>query len=101
MIVKMYVVHDSAVKVFFPSHATLFARTHGEAERTFRAQVNDPKSGHLHSSPEQFTLFYVADYDDETGLPIPKQAPEAILSAVQAKETENVVPLTNKGNNAV
>ncbi|AXH74195.1 MAG: nonstructural protein [Microviridae sp.] len=99
MIVKMYVVHDSAVKVFLPAPQTLFARTHGEAERNFRAVVNDPKSGHLHNHPEQFTLFYVGDYDDETGVPTPRNAPEAILSGAQAKETENVLPLPNRGSN--
>lgn len=86
MIQKMYVIHDSAVKAFVSPH---FARTHGEAERNFRLAVNtqdEPgKTSHLSRSPEQFTLFYVGDYDDETGLVTPKPSPEAVITAVQAK----------------
>lgn len=85
MQMKTYVIHDSAVKAFAPYPTTLFARSHGEAERNFRQAVNEPKNGHLHSSPEQFTLFYVADYDDETGLFSSLPSPQAILTAVQAK----------------
>lgn len=85
MKLKMYVIHDGAVKAFMPYPGTLFARTHGEAERNFRKAVNDTNNGHLNQAAEQFTLFYVGEYDDETGLVESRPAPESILSGAQAK----------------
>lgn len=83
MITKVYTIHDSAVKAFVTPH---FARSHGEAERNFRAAVNDEKNGHLYNSPENFTLFHIGEYDDETGI-ISSRAPESILSGVQVKQS--------------
>lgn len=83
MINKVYVIHDSAVKSFVSPH---FCRTHGEAERNFKQAVNDPKTGHLHNSPDQFTLFYIGEYDDQTGLVTSLPAPQAVLSGAQAKQ---------------
>lgn len=83
MILKMYVVHDAAIKAFTSPH---FARSHGEAERSFKAAVNDEKSGHLAKSPDQFTLFYTGDYDDETGLVSPLDTPHSVVSGIQCKE---------------
>lgn len=83
MITKMYCVHDTAVKAFTAPH---FARTHGEAERNFKHAVNDSKSGHLSANPEQFTLFYLGDYDDETGIVSPLAAPQAVVTGAQCKD---------------
>nr|DAE90380.1 MAG TPA: DNA binding protein [Microviridae sp.] len=87
MISRMYVVYDQAVKAFVTPH---FCRSHGEAERNFKSAVNDPKTGHLHSSPEQFTLFYVADFDESTGLVSSLSAPQSVVSAIQCKESQEL-----------
>lgn len=91
MISKAYAIHDSAVKIFL---TPMFARTHGEAERNFKAAVNEPQNGHLYSSPENFTLFYIGEYDDQEGKLKPVE-PTSIVTAVQCKEASNVAPIRN------
>lgn len=43
------------------------------AEREFKAIVNDQRSG-LYYAPNYFDLFYVGDFDDETGKIISKES---------------------------
>lgn len=87
MILKIFCVYDSAVSTFVTPH---FARTHGEAERNFKMAVNDPKSGHLFNSPEQFSLHYVGDYDELTGIIKPLTAPQSVVSAAQCKNDKEL-----------
>lgn len=89
---KMYVIHDSAINAFTTPH---FARTHGEAERNFKTGINDQNAGHLFRHPEQFTLMYAGEYDDETGLVTPLASPSAVMPGIQAKErVQTTIPGT-------
>lgn len=65
MIKKMFCVFDTQSKVF----ATPFYQaTVGEAVRAFGDAVNDPQMGSLHKHPEDFLLFEVGTFDDNSGL---------------------------------
>lgn len=79
MQLKIYAIHDSAVNEFT---APDVARTHGEAERKFRANVQNPDNGHLHRSPENFKLFCLGEYETSTGIITPR-APEFVMNAIQ------------------
>lgn len=84
MRLKLYAIHDQAVKEFIGPEP---ARTHAEAERKFRTNVNNREMGHLHTNPQHYNLYCIGDYDSETGKLSPLAEPQHIMSAVQAKET--------------
>lgn len=85
MKLKLYAVHDQAVKEFIGPEA---ARTHGEAERRFKMNVNNPENGLIHNNPENFSLFHIGEYDTETGKLAPMPEPQHIISAIQVKESK-------------
>lgn len=87
MKLKLYAVHDSAVKEFIGPEA---ARTHGEAERKFKMNVNNPENQLLHTNPENFGLYCIGEYDSETGLLAALKEPQHIVTAIQVKETASV-----------
>lgn len=106
MILKLYAIHDQAVKEYIGPEP---ARTHGEAERRFRTNVNNPQNGMLHSNPEHFSLYYIGDFDTKSGkvgtwdeqkevmLPAPKE-PHHIISAAQCKDQgDNVAQMRVPG----
>lgn len=64
MILKMYSVRDGAVDTFM---RPWFARSDGEARRGMMDEMSNPQS-QLARHPEDFSLFYVGEFDDETGL---------------------------------
>lgn len=82
MLLKMYSIRDSKAEVFNPP---FFKHTHGEAERDFRNLVNDEKS-FVNKYPEDFDLFYLGQFDDQTGKIEPLPTPEHQLKAVMLKK---------------
>lgn len=83
MKLKLYAIHDAAVKEFLGVEP---ARTHGEAERKFKTNINDPQMGNLNKYPENFGLYHVGDYDTETGVIAPCKEPQHIITGIQCKE---------------
>lgn len=81
MQLKMYSIRD-AKGAFY--HAPFYKRSHGEAERDFAALVRDPKS-QLSQFPEDYDLFYVGNYDDQTGLVKPLETPHHVVKAIDTK----------------
>ena len=79
MILKAYTVRDSKSEAFMKP---FFNTTHGEAERNFRTAVNDPQST-MSKFPEDFDLYYLGTYDDNTGLLEPRDTPEHMIKAIQ------------------
>lgn len=75
---KMFSIHDQKGEIF---HPPFFKNTPGEAERDFRTAVKDPSSN-LNKYPEDFNLYYVGDYDTQTGKITPLNAPVHMLHAV-------------------
>lgn len=60
---KIYSIRDT-VAVYF--ERPFYARTNGEAIRSFSDAVNEPKSP-FNAHPEQFLLYEVGDFDEQTG----------------------------------
>lgn len=63
MNVQGYSVYDRAVKAFMP---VFFARTDGEAIRSFGDLFSDPKHS-FSQHPEDYVLYRVGAFDDSTG----------------------------------
>lgn len=78
---KMYSIRDSKTEIFsYPFNA----KTHGEAERNFSMLVNDKRPENLvNQFPQDYDLWYVADFDDQSGKIIPAETPVHIVKAVQ------------------
>lgn len=83
MKLNLYAIHDQAVKEYIGPEP---AKTHGEAERRFKANVNNPQNGNLYTSPEHFSLHHIGTYDSETGVITPLKEPAHVISALQLKE---------------
>ena len=72
MKLRVIALFDTKAKAFMVPQ---FFATNEMAQRAVAAAVNDPQAGFLHKNPEDFVLYQVADWDDETGtfgaLPVP------------------------------
>lgn len=66
---KAFSIKDSKAEVYNPP---FFKPTHGEAERTFRELANDEKTN-VNKYPEDFSLWYVGNYNEQTGILEPKE----------------------------
>lgn len=81
---KIYSIRDSKGEVFnFP----FYKKTHGEAERDFRSLVNDEKST-VWQYPEDYDLYFIGTYDDETGKIEALPTPQHIVKAVSVRVTK-------------
>jgi len=80
MLLKMYSIRDQKAEVF---NTPFFQKTHGEAERNFHTAANDPQTS-LSKYPEDFDLYYLGEYDDNSGRTKPLDTPQHMLKAVQA-----------------
>lgn len=85
MQLKAYSIRDSKSEVF---HTPFFQKTHGEAERSFKKLTNDPSTD-VNKYPEDFDLYYIGEYDDNTGKWTPEDSPKHIIKAVQIKDILN------------
>lgn len=77
MILKAFSIRDQKAEIF---HPPFYHKTHGEAERSFRTAVMDEKT-QLNKYPEDFVLYSVGEYDDNTGVFKSKDTPEPVLRA--------------------
>jgi len=80
MQLKIYSIRDSKGEVY---NTPFFQKTHGEAERNFRQLVSDEKSL-VSKYPLDFNLYYLGEYDDQTGKIDPLPAPQHIMEAAAA-----------------
>lgn len=81
MRLKLYAYRDSKIETFTDP---FLQHTPGEAERTFRDTVSNPKSK-LNQHPEDFSLYYLGEYETNTGIITPLKAPEHIMQAIQVE----------------
>lgn len=75
---KILSVHDAKVNAFAQP---FFMRTQAEAMRGWIEVVNDP-STQFNKHPEDFNLFLLGDFDEDTGVITPLNAPNAVASAI-------------------
>jgi len=78
MQLKMYSVRDAKAEVY---NAPFYKRSHGEAERDFLNAIRDDKNPNS-KFPEDFDLFYLGEYNDQTGLVTPLNTPQHVVKAV-------------------
>lgn len=81
MQLKIYSIRDSKSEIF---NLPFYKHTHGEAERDFSQISNDPKSS-IYQYPEDYDLYFVGEYDDNSGKITPLDSPQHIVKAVQLK----------------
>lgn len=77
MELKVFCVRDVKAEVFLQP---MFMRTEAEAIRGFAQAANDP-SNNLHNHAEDFVLYCLGKYDDNTGIISPYASPIAVISA--------------------
>ncbi|UDN67760.1 nonstructural protein [robinz microvirus RP_110] len=81
MILRVYAIRDKAVNAFLPP---FFCRTDGEAARSFRDAVSDPK--HMfYSHAEDYELYWLDDWDDAIG-EFSGRHPERMVSGLALSE---------------
>lgn len=81
MQLKAFSIRDAKSEVF---NTPFFQKTHGEAERTFRQLVTNSESM-PGKYPEDYDLYYLGEYDDQTGLLASLPTPQHLIKAVQLK----------------
>lgn len=77
MELKAYSIRDSKGGFY---GLPFFKRSHGEAERTF-AQLRTDNTSTVNQFPEDFDLYYLGEYDDQTGLVKSLDTPQHMLKA--------------------
>ena len=93
-------VYDAKVGTYFQP---FFARTRAEALRSFKDTVN--QQGHVFNKhPQDFTLFILAVFDEETGGFLNCQAPESMGTGHEylerPEEDERQMSLVGQGGTA-
>lgn len=81
MVLKVYSIRDAKAEVF---NTPFYQKTHGEAERSFQQLVNDEKST-VHKFSEDFDLYYLGQYDDQTGKFESLDTPQHMQKAIAFK----------------
>lgn len=78
MILHVMSVHDKAVRAFMQP---FYARSIGEAIRSFTELANDPQTN-VARHPSDFVLFDLGEFDDNSGLFISRE-PRRVLGAYE------------------
>lgn len=84
MISKMFSIRDSKAEIY---GNPFFQKSHGEAERNFKTLTNDGLST-VNKYPEDFDLYYLGMYDDQTGKTETLDTPQHVVKATALKETK-------------
>lgn len=87
MQLRIYSIRDSKGEIYNPP---FFNKTHGEAERNFRDLAND-KQTTVGRHPEDYDLYYLGEYDDQTGKLASVDTPQHIVKAVNLVKPEGLV----------
>lgn len=74
---KIFSVYDSKAKTY---NTPFFVKEIGQAVRSFTDLTLDMRSD-VAKHPEDYSLFYLASFDDEDGLIDPLQTPECVAKA--------------------
>ena len=77
MVLKTFTIRDSKGEFYSPP---FFQKTHGEAERSFKQLVQD-KQSQVSKFPEDYDLYYIGEFDDNTGKMVVTDTPQHIVKA--------------------
>lgn len=86
MKLKAFSIRDAKAEIF---HAPFYKGAFGEAEREFKMMVDDEKSK-LSRFPEDFDLYHVGEYDDQTGVFASLDTPKHMMKAVTLVAAKSV-----------
>lgn len=81
MILNAYAVYDSKAMAYMQP---IFYKTEGEALRAFSNACNLQEHP-FHANAEDYTLFHLGDYDDESGMLAPFTTPKPLRKAIEMK----------------
>lgn len=81
MELKAYSVRDAKAEAY---NLPFFKHMHGEAEREFTKLARDPQS-QVNQFPEDYDLYYVGNYDLQTGVFKALDTPQHMLKAISVK----------------
>jgi len=76
---RMYSIKDSKSGIY---NLPFIKHSHGEAERDFMSMANDDKSV-VNKYPTDFDLYYLGDYDSDSGKIEALETPQHIIKADQ------------------
>lgn len=79
MELKMYSFQDQKAGIFYPP---IFKATYAEAERDFSNIINH-KGSIMNTNPEDYHMYYLGTYDNNTGSLAPIKPPQHMLAAIQ------------------
>ena len=83
---QMYALLDHTAKVFLNPISFI---NDGDAIRWFGTVVNNKEEKtNISNHPEQFTLFRLADYDDQMGTYDTQAQPKQLITGIQVQEEE-------------
>lgn len=82
MQLKVFSIRDAKAEIF---NAPFYKRSHGEAERDFSQLTTDGKST-VNQYPEDFDLYYLGTYNDQTGKFDPIDSPQHVVKAAVLKD---------------
>lgn len=85
MKLKVYSIRDAKAEAFNPP---FYKHTHGEAERDFH-QLAKKSDSMVAQYPEDYDLWYLGDFDDQSGKVTPLETPQHIIKAVQLTQQNN------------
>lgn len=85
MELKIYSIRDAKGDAY---GQIIIQRTHGEAERFFKNQINEANSFYG-KYPEDFDLYYIGNMDNVSGKITPTDTPQHVIKGVQLKEEIN------------
>lgn len=89
MLLKIFTIRDSKGEFY---GQPFFQKSHGEAERSFRTLTTDGKST-VNQYPEDFDLYYLGEYDDQSGKFKTLDTPQHMIKAVACKAPASVPQL--------
>lgn len=81
---KIFAVKDNAVQAF---GQPFFVRSQGEAIRSFQDETNSTDNNSaIARHPEDYDLYYIGDFDDQTGT-LNAEQPTLVIRAKDVKTT--------------
>lgn len=95
MVLRVFAVYDSKTEAYLQP---FFMQTKGSAIRAWMDVVNDT-STQFHKHPTDFTLFEIAEYDDQTGKFTNHHTPISHGVAIEfhQKNKQMILPPTEEG----
>jgi hypothetical protein len=82
MKMNIYSIYDQAAKAYLNP---FFLHNDGLAIRAFQDNVNSTDDNNIAKHPDQFTLFKLASYDDQTGLIEALPSPTHLTGGLEVK----------------